>query len=203
MKCPVIMCPRYISRCLLVLLLTVAYCNAFRSPSLRNNAPNPSRLSSSALDASVGAWVASPAVMYSLMSINEYITHRFYQHGDQKFDSKYLGGKNIHIEHHAETLDDMSLKTDSTWLASPAAKKLEGNPYRGTAFTYKVVRLMFLQMLPTSLPVLYLMGFSPLSSLMLILSGLFLHTSAWNALHPPMHYLPSGFRLDIRVISLN
>ena len=126
------------------------------------------------------------------MSFNEYITHRFYQHGDAKFDNKYLGGNNIHIEHHAETLDDMSLKTDANWLTSPAAKKLEGNPYRGTAFTYKVVRLMFLQMLPTCLPILHWMGFSALSSLMLIVSGLFVHTAVWNALHPAMHYLPEG-----------
>ena len=135
------MCPGCPFRHLLLLVLLVASGNAFRSLPFKNAALPSFRTSFSALDASVGAWVASPAVMYSLMSFNEYITHRFYQHGDQKFDIKYLGGKNIHIEHHAETLDDMSLKADPIWLTSPAAKKLEGNPYRGTAFTYKVVFL--------------------------------------------------------------
>ena len=176
-----------------VLLLAIPRGDAF-APILKSRVPSPSSssASSSALDATPLAWAASPAVMYSLMSFNEYITHRFYQHGDAKFDNKYLGGNNIHIEHHAETLDDMSLKTDANWLTSPAAKKLEGNPYRGTAFTYKVVRLMFLQMLPTCLPILHWMGFSALSSLMLIVSGLFVHTAVWNALHPAMHYLPDG-----------
>ena len=184
----------------LVLVLFVVGANAYRSLNSRNQVQLSSLSSPTSLDASVASWISSPVVMYSLMSINEYITHRFYQHGDQRFDNKYLGGKNIHIEHHAETLDDMSLKTDALWLASPAAKKLEGNPYRGTAFTYKVVGLMFLQMLPTCIPILNIMGFSPLSSMILIITGLLLHTAAWNALHPTMHYLPQGFNIALTSI---
>merc|ERR1712216_988848 len=63
------------------------------------------------------------------MSANEYVTHRYYQHNEVgKLDiyqtlrkmgkiPKLDGGG--HIEHHAETYDDMSLKTDNpVWMAS-------------------------------------------------------------------------------------
>jgi hypothetical protein len=53
---------------------------------------------------------------------------------------KVTGGG--HIEHHAETLDDMSIKTDDKWLASVPAKMLETSTYRGTAFEYDITRLM-------------------------------------------------------------
>ena len=37
-----------------------------------------------------------------------------------------------HVEHHAETLDDMSLKADPKWRASAPAAVLVDDPYRGT-----------------------------------------------------------------------
>ena len=96
-----------------------------------------------------------------------------------------------HIEHHAETLDDMSLRTDARWLVSPASKLLSSDPYRGTAFSWSVTGLMFLQMIATTLPVLfYLLKFSLSNALLIIAPSLLLHVSIWNCLHPNMHYLP-------------
>lgn len=99
------------------------------------------------------------------------------------------GGKNVHIDHHAETLDDMSLKMDANWMQSPAAKKLHGNEYRGTAFTYKITALMLIQMIPTVLPVYKLMGFDVLQSFAVLIPCLILHASVWNTIHPSMHGL--------------
>ena len=135
------------------------------------------------------AWAGALPIMYSLMSLNEYVTHRFYQHGPPAFDQKYLGGRNIHIEHHAETLDDMSLKTDEFWMNSPAAKRLEGNKYRGTAFTYRVTALMLLQMIPSTIPVYLSMGFSIFQTFSILIPCLILHASVWNTIHPSMHGL--------------
>ena len=74
--------------------------------------------------------------MYGLMSVNEYFTHRYYQHAEYnrdrffqwlaktcKLPKRIRGGG--HVEHHAETYDDMLLKTDDAqWMKSPAAKSL-------------------------------------------------------------------------------
>ena len=59
------------------------------------------------------AAVAAAPIMYGLMSINEYMTHRWYQHAEISKVGwwkalrmpKVKGGG--HVEHHAETLDDM------------------------------------------------------------------------------------------------
>ena len=162
--------------------------------------------------------------MYSAMSINEYITHRYYQHAG--FNNNWLmqtifkglkingGGIEFshllthlfthsithlligHIEHHAETLDDMSLRTDARWLLSPASKVLSSDPYRGTAFSWSVTGLMFLQMIATTLPILfYLLKFSLSHTLLIIAPSLLLHVSIWNCLHPNMHYLPGSHSL--------
>ena len=135
------------------------------------------------------AWVAAVPIMYGLMSINEYVTHRYYQHGPADFDKKFLGGKNVHVEHHAEALDDMSLKTDETWMNSPAAKKLIGNEYRGTAFTYRVTALMLAQMIPSAFPIYHFMGFSSVQTLCILLPSILLHAAVWNTIHPGMHGL--------------
>ena len=94
------------------------------------------------------------------------MTHRYYQHAEFNKDSilqKLFFGLKIsgggHVEHHAETLDDMSLKTDARWLKTPAAMVLNSDPYRGTAFTWTVTLLMFLQMIFTTIPVFkFLLG---------------------------------------------
>jgi len=95
-----------------------------------------------------------------------------------------------HVEHHAETLDDMSLKTDPSWTRSAPAAVLSDDPYRGTAFSYNTTRLMTGQMFATCTPVLLLMGFNPMETIGLILAATAAHGLVWNALHPAMHGLP-------------
>ena len=89
---------------------------------------------------------AAPA-LYALMSINEYFTHKYYQHAEfntspwfqwlartfvygplGKTVPKTRGGG--HVEHHAETLDDMTLKTDAKWRSTKVAKSLDDDLYR-------------------------------------------------------------------------
>merc|ERR1711871_837005 len=130
-------------------------------------------------------------VMYGLMSINEYATHRWYQHEEfnrdhvlqrfcqhvaHVFRSRPLwkddGRRNMikikgggHVEHHAETYDDMSLKKDPRWRQTKAAASLDADVFRGTAFTWQVTVLMTIQMLPTTLPAFALLGFSLLQTM--------------------------------------
>lgn len=146
-------------------------------------------------------WILAAPTMYAIVSFNEYVTHRWYQHAEFNqtdwMKSLYckVTGKEVaprcdgggHIEHHAETLDDMSLKTDPKWLNSKPAKMLEKSEYRGTAFEYDVTAMMVGQMLPTSIPVLALMGFSVPSIAGIILCSTALHAFVWNSLHPAMH----------------
>ena len=146
-------------------------------------------------------WALAVPTMYAVVSFNEYVTHRWFQHAEfNKTDwmkalwCKVTGAEVApkadgggHIEHHAETLDDMSLKTDPKWLKSEPAKMLENSKYRGTAFEYDITGLMVLQMLPTSIPILALMGFSAPSVAAIIIGSVALHAAVWNSLHPAMH----------------
>jgi len=98
-------------------------------------------------------WVLAAPVMYALMSVNEYATHRWYQHEEfnrdhafQRFCQRVAafvskrpiflkdGRRNMikikgggHVEHHAETYDDMSLKKDPRWRRTPAAASLDSD----------------------------------------------------------------------------
>jgi len=180
----------------------------------------PSHLARRSKDAkmflSIPKALISVPTLYALMSVNEYCTHRWYQHEefnrDHKFQrlcmriahivkrrplSKEDGRQNMikvhgggHVEHHAETYDDMSLKKDPRWRRSKAALSLDDDEFRGTAFTWAVTGLMTIQMLPTTLPVFALLGFSLLETFAVLLPGMLLHALAWNMLHPPMHGLP-------------
>jgi len=146
-------------------------------------------------------WALAVPTMYAVVSFNEYVTHRWFQHAEfNKTDwmkalwCKVTGAEVApkadgggHIEHHAETLDDMSLKTDPKWLKSEPAKMLVKSKYRGTAFEYDVTGLMTMQMLPTSIPILALMGFSAPSVAAIIIGSVALHAAVWNSLHPAMH----------------
>ena len=75
--------------------------------------------------------------MYALMSLNEYMTHRYFQHLEFNRPESLLWLKSIiasvtgdptapkvsgdgHVEHHAETYDDMSLKKDKRWRQTKA-----------------------------------------------------------------------------------
>lgn len=146
-------------------------------------------------------WILAAPTMYAVVSFNEYVTHRWYQHAEfnktgwmKALYCKLTGKEQAprcdgggHIEHHAETLDDMSLKTDPKWLKSEPAKMLKDSEYRGTAFEYDVTAMMVVQMLPTSIPVLALMGFGVSSIAGIILGSVALHAFVWNSLHPAMH----------------
>jgi len=154
--------------------------------------------------------------LYALMSVNEYVTHRWYQHEEFNRDHAFQrlcqrlafllkrrplvkedGRNNLikikgggHVEHHAETYDDMSLKKDPRWRQTKAAASLDSDVFRGTAFSWAVTGLMTIQMLPTTLPVFALLGFSLLETAVVLIPGMLLHAAAWNMLHPPMHGLP-------------
>merc|ERR1719258_196285 len=79
-----------------------------------------------AISATAMRWILAAPTMYAIVSFNEYVTHRYYQHAEfnktdwmKKLVCLMTGKKEAprcdgggHIEHHAETLDDMSLKTD-------------------------------------------------------------------------------------------
>lgn len=160
--------------------------------------------------------VAALPTLYALMSANEYVTHRWYQHEEFNKDHalqrlcqrvafwlrgrplvKADGRNNLikifgggHVEHHAETYDDMSLKKDPRWRQTKAAASLDSDRFRGTAFTWEVTKLMTFQMLPSTLPVFALLGFNLLQTFAILLPGMLLHALVWNMLHPPMHGLP-------------
>ena len=164
----------------------------------------------------VSKWTLAAPVLYALMSINEYATHRWYQHEEfnrdhafQRFCQRVArlvrnrpmftkdGRRNIikikgggHVEHHAETYDDMSLKKDPRWRRTKAAASLDEDEFRGTAFTWEVTGLMTIQMLPSTLPTFALLGFNLLQTFAILLPGMLIHALVWNMLHPPMHGLP-------------
>ena len=211
------------SRLLRAALVLLPLAQAFVGPSRRSPLPRSTRRAPvrsapvAALPAFVApiaqgaSFLASPdflrfPVMYGLMSVNEYFTHRYYQHAEFN-NSPWLQaiaravlkpfGKPVprtrgggHVEHHAETLDDMTLKTDDRWRATKTAKSLDDDTYRGTAFTWQVTGLMTVQMLPTVLPAWHLMGYSLASTFAFLLPAMAVHALVWNALHPNMHALP-------------
>ena len=141
------------------------------------------RCAEPAMVSTAGMLAAGPA-LYAIMSVNEYITHRWYQHEEFNRDHAFQrfcqhvakvfrnrpllkpdGRTNFikirgggHVEHHAETYDDMTLKKDPRWRKTAAAASLDGDAYRGTAFTWMVTVLMTIQMLPLTLPVFRLLG---------------------------------------------
>jgi len=184
-------------------------CAALRRPALRSEPP--------AMLLTLPKVLASVPALYTLMSVNEYVTHRWYQHEEFNRDHAFQrfcqhvakffrnrplfmadGRRNMiklkgggHVEHHAETYDDMSLKKDPRWRRTPAAASLDSDRFRGTAFTWQVTGLMTIQMLPTTIPVFALMGFSLLEIFAVLLPGMLVHALVWNMLHPPMHGLPN------------
>ena len=59
------------------------------------------------------------------------------------------------------------------------------DPWRGTAFTWKVTSQMTVQMLFTTLPVFMgVLRFSLGQTMAVLLPGMLLHALVWNALHP-------------------
>ena len=124
--------------------------------------PAASRSAAPAMFLPLSKVLISIPTLYALMSVNEYATHRWYQHEEfnrdhalQRFCMRVAywvkgrplllegGRKNLikifgggHVEHHAETYDDMSLKKDPRWRKTKAAASLDTDRFRGTAFTW-------------------------------------------------------------------
>jgi len=157
--------------------------------------------------ASAVRWVSALPTMYALMSLNEYMTHRYFQHMEFNRKESLPWLKSIiakvtgnpvapkvpgdgHVEHHAETYDDMSLKNDERWRSNSASLSLDHDEYRGTAFHWSATAIMTIQMLPSVLPTYALMGWSLPDTFALLLPSMLLHAVVWNAIHPPMHGLP-------------
>merc|ERR1719487_1108637 len=144
--------------------------------------------------------------MYVLMSLNEYMTHRYFQHLEFNRPESLQWLKAIiarvtgdpvppklkgdgHVEHHAETYDDMSLKNDERWRGTSASKMLDDDIYRGTAFHWSATLIMTTQMLPSVLPTYALMGWSLPETFAILLPSMLVHAIIWNVVHPPMHGL--------------
>lgn len=189
---------------LVVVIQSNAYVHSAR-PSTQLNQLKKSQNSNTRLSLSPAVTLvaakgaATLPIIYCLMSLNEYITHRFYQHAEINKIAK-LVGLNFkirgggHVEHHAETKDDMTLKTDDeAWTKTPAYKLLSDDKYRGTAFSWKVFWLMTLQMFVSTVPLFkYVLGFSMNVTLSILMPAMLIYASAWNTLHPSMHGLPDN-----------
>eukprot|EP00959_Pyramimonas_sp_CCMP1952_P429286 8991044-Pyramimonas_sp.AAC.1 len=82
-----------------------------------------------------------------------------------------------HVEHHAETLDDMSLRQDAKWKKTPMYERLSyKNAWRGTAFEWAITGLMCAQMAPQVYP-LYMgvFGWGFLHTTTFFAGGMMLH----------------------------
>lgn len=144
--------------------------------------------------------LVSLPVMYTLQSLNEYIAHRYYQHEELRDYPKLLGAVeaagvklrgNGHVEHHAETYDDMTLKDDARWRRSPAALRLDEDVYRGTAINWAVMFQVIAPLCVLSLPIYVgVMKFSVIGTVLLACFLALTEALIWNALHPDMHGLP-------------
>ena len=177
------------------------------APTHSRLAASPNMMSELDLGASVIRGVAVLPTMYALMSLNEYMTHRYFQHLEFNRPDSLLWLKSIiakatgdpvapkvpgdgHVEHHAETYDDMSLKSDERWKTTKASMSLDDDAWRGTAFHWSATAIMTVQMMPSVLPTYMSMGFSLGESFAILLPSMLLHAIVWNAIHPPMHGLP-------------
>ena len=142
----------------------------------------------------------------SLLSAHEYMTHKYLMHLEFNLPTTAVGLKSLitqlsgvekpslpetgHIEHHAETLDDMSLRNDERWRHTPTSLALDHDIYRGTAFRWQECLIVALTMPVYVVPTYALMGWSFPQTMAIFLPCLLLHMLVWNALHPPMHGLP-------------
>ena len=177
------------------------------APAHSRLAASPNMMSELDLTGSVIRGAAVLPTMYALMSLNEYMTHRYFQHLEFNRPDSLLWLKAIiakvtgdpvapkvpgdgHVEHHAETYDDMSLKNDARWRSTKASISLDHDEYRGTAFHWSATAIMTTQMLPSVLPTYMSMGFSLGETLAILMPCMLLHAVVWNAIHPPMHGLP-------------
>merc|ERR1719387_3056108 len=176
------------------------------APAHSRLAASPNMMSELDMTGSVIRGAAVLPTMYALMSLNEYMTHRYFQHLEFNRPDSLLWLKAIiakvtgdpvapkvpgdgHVEHHAETYDDMSLKNDDRWRSNSVAQALDADEFRGTAFHWRATGIMTIQMLPSVLPTYMLMGWSLPETFAILLPSMLVHAVIWNAIHPPMHGL--------------
>mmetsp|Transcript_91034 Transcript_91034/g.167143 ORF Transcript_91034/g.167143 Transcript_91034/m.167143 type:complete len:318 (+) Transcript_91034:78-1031(+) len=126
-----------------------------------------SRTSDPVMVGLVGQVLALPT-LYALMSLNEYATHRWYQHEEFNRDNFFQR------------------------FCQRVAKIFRGRPlFKEGLGPFCSPGLMTVQMLPTTLPAFALLGFNLLQTFAVLLPGMLLHALVWNMLHPPMHGLPA------------
>tara|TARA_B110000046_G_scaffold70716_1_gene78632 strand:- start:2505 stop:3023 length:519 start_codon:yes stop_codon:yes gene_type:complete len=116
------------------------------------------------------------ATVYGCASVLEWALHRHLMH-----DSKTRLGK-FHLAHHAETLQDMSLRGDE----SPY---LSAQEWRGTGFSWRMTRRLLVPIVTLALAVGWLLddvGVAVCATSILFAYSL----AAWNAIHPALHGMP-------------
>lgn len=139
------------------------------------------------------------AGLYVIMSVNEYVVHRYYQHIGINKTALFRWMKKTfklsplkssgHVEHHKETKDDMSLDRRQDPI-------LDSDLYRGTAFSWSISGIMTFEIAIQSYPWLWLCGWSFQASTIALFAGIFLHAAIWQTLHPHMHDLPDPRLVD-------
>lgn len=121
------------------------------APAMPSRAGGSATLHADGLAATAVQYVIALPTMYALLSAHEYMTHRWLMHlefnrADAAVPLKRLlaragAGKPSlpdtgHNDHHAETNDDMTIRSDASWERTAAAKALEQDAFRGTAFDW-------------------------------------------------------------------
>ncbi|CAE8642371.1 unnamed protein product [Polarella glacialis] len=146
-----------------------------------------------------GRGMVGLGVLYTAMSMEEYVYHRYFQHlGMNKLDfsravrtqlnlSTYKGDG--HVEHHRETLDDMTLDPRENENNNNALM-LDADPLRGTAFPWVATLYMTTSTLLVAYLPLSFLGWSSAVIVGVVVAAVLLHALVWNALHPAMHGLP-------------
>lgn len=141
----------------------------------------------------VAQTVLGLGALYVIMSASEYMYHRYFQHlGINKVDAfrnlrtalnmpTYKGDG--HVEHHRETLDDMTLDRRLDEV-------LDADPYRGTAFNWLTTFLMTTPVMGMGYPILSLIGWPGPAIVVAVIGAIMIHALIWNSLHPHMHGLP-------------
>ncbi|CAL1169946.1 unnamed protein product [Cladocopium goreaui] len=161
--------------------------------------------SSSALDLPIGMaeTVVGLAALYAIMSMAEYVYHRYFQHlGLNKVGAVRTVRKTFklntfqgdgHVEHHRETLDDMTLDVE------PGRELvLDIDPFRGAGagdqLQYQLPMAWYFEdvywRLSVGFPYAYFPGWSAQVIVPVVVSAMLFHALLWNALHPHMHGLP-------------
>jgi len=142
------------------------------------------------------AWPALSglAVLYVVLSFTEYAYHRFVQHLElnnvpfYQIARKAIGAPAVapdfHINHHRETLQDMSI--------DPLPRKVwpEATAQRGTAATWWSFAKMSTCIFMPAYPLLSLVGWSLPIAVLAVLAATLLHLMMYNSLHPQLHGLP-------------